>query len=267
MVASTNVYGSIATAIGGDHVKVTSIITSPDRDPHEYEADVQNQLALSQADVVIENGAGYDDFVDTMLTASPRDGRVVVDVADVSGYDQEPATGGFNEHVWYDFPTVLKLVDQLSADFAAADPAHAADYTANATSYRQSLQKLIATEAMIKKTHPGAGVAITEPVPLYLLQASGLVNRTPPEFSEAIEEETDVPPAVLAQTIALFTDHKVDLLAYNEQTVGPETEKVLAAAKAADVAVVPVTETLPEGQDYLSWMTANLAAVQQALDA
>jgi zinc/manganese transport system substrate-binding protein len=108
-------------------------------------------------------------------------------------------------------------------------------------------------------------VAITEPVPLYLLEAAGLVNKTPETFSAAIEEDTDVPPAVLKETEDLFDTKQVKLLAYNQQTTGPQTEAVLAAAKRNNIRVVPVTETLPTDQSYLSWMQANLRAVSSAL--
>lgn len=265
VVASTNVYGDIVKSIGGDRVSVTSIVTSPDRDPHEYEADAQNQLALSKASLVVENGGGYDDFVDTMLDASPAEDRSVVNVSDVSGYDQEPATGEFNEHMWYDFPTMLKLSDTLVEKLSGADPEHADTFASNGDAFKQKLQALITREAEIKKHHDGAGVAITEPVPLYLLDAAGLKNKTPDKFSEAIEEDTDVPPATLSETLDLFKNQQVDLLAYNEQTTGPETEKVLTAAKDNGVSVVPVTETLPSGTDYIGWMTDNVEAVDQAL--
>lgn len=264
VVASTNVYGSIAEAIGGDAVQVTSIIDNPDKDPHEYEADVQNQLALSKASVVIENGGGYDDFVDTMLKASSSK-ATVINVANLSGYDQNPKQGAFNEHVWYDFPTVAKVVDTLTIDLGQTSPADAATFTANAQTFKTKLDALEAKEADIKKVHTGDGVAITEPVPLYLLDASGLVNKTPAEFSEAIEEDTDVSPSVLSETLKLFNDKQVKLLAYNEQTTGPQTEAVLKAAKQNDIAVVPVTETLPAGKDYLTWMGDNLQAVSDAL--
>ncbi|HEY0238272.1 MAG TPA: zinc ABC transporter substrate-binding protein, partial [Friedmanniella sp.] len=108
VVASTNVYGDIARSIGGDAVTVTAIIDRPDQDPHEYTADARTQLNLSKARLVIENGAGYDDFVNTMLAATTAQPRVIT-VADVSGYDQHPADGEFNEHLWYDFPTMIKL--------------------------------------------------------------------------------------------------------------------------------------------------------------
>ena len=264
VVASTNVYGDIVQAVGGDAVTVTSIISSPDRDPHEYEADAQTQLALSKAQLVVENGGGYDDFVDTMLSSAPSQ-PVTINVTDLSGYDQEPADGEFNEHLWYDLPTVAKLATRLSTDLAAAAPAQAATFAANAKTFTAQLQKLQEQEAALKAEHGGEGVAITEPVPGYLLAAAGLTNKTPAEFSEAIEEDSDVAPAVLQETLALFEDKQVKLLAYNEQTTGPQTESVLKAAQQNDVAVVPVTETLPDGETYLTWMQKNLDAVAAGL--
>jgi zinc/manganese transport system substrate-binding protein len=245
-------------------VEVTTIIDSPDKDPHEYTADARTQLAVSKAQLVVENGGGYDDFVTTMLSAATST-PTVVDVADVSGYDQQPAQGEFNEHLWYDFPTMVKLVDRLAQDLSTLAPDRAATFRDNAAAFTTKLQGLEKTEAGLKAAHAGTGVAITEPVPLYLLDASGLVDRTPEAFSEAIEEGSDVAPAVLQETVALITGHQVGLLVYNEQTAGPQTEVVLTTAKDSGVPVVGVTETLPAGQDYLGWMQANLDAVSSAL--
>ena len=264
VVASTDVYGNIAETIGGNQIAVTSIIDDPDKDPHTYEADASTQLALSKAQIVIENGGGYDDFVDTMLKASGKQ-PTVINVSNLSGHDQHPANGEFNEHVWYDFPTVDKLADSLATELGAADPAHQQEFAANADTFKKNVQQLIDDEATIKSKHAGEAVAITEPVPLYLLTAAGLKNATPDKFSEAIEEDTDVPPTVLKDTLALFSNKQVKALVYNEQTSGPQTEAVLAAAKKNNIPVVPVTETLPSGQDYLSWMTANVKAVSAAL--
>ena len=264
VVASTNVYGDIVKAIGGPAASVTAIIDRPDKDPHEYEADARTQLALSKAQLVIENGGGYDDFVDTMLK-SARTRPAVINVADVSGLDQHPSDGEFNEHLWYDFPTVEKVVAQLVTDLSAAAPGQAATFRSNAKAFTAQLDQLQRDEVAIKAKHAGEAVAITEPVPLYLLEAAGLVNKTPERFSEAIEEDTDVSPAVLEETENLFDTKQVKLLAYNQQTTGPQTEAVLAAAKRNNIPVVPVTETLPPGQTYLSWMRANLRAVSSAL--
>ncbi|MEU4466990.1 zinc ABC transporter substrate-binding protein [Streptomyces sp. NPDC024017] len=264
VVASTNVYGDIARRIGGDRVDVTSVISDPDQDPHSYEADTQNQLALSKAKVVVENGGGYDDFVDRMLKSGHNDSAEVINAVKVSG-KAAPKGGELNEHVWYDFPTVAKVADRISAALAKTDPDDAAAFEKNAAAFKAKLAPLEAGEARIEKAHGGEGVAITEPVPLYLIEASGLVNRTPPQFSEAIEEGDDVSPRVLRESLALFSGKKVKALVYNEQTSGPQTEKAEAAARAAGIPVVPVTETLPKGKDYLDWMTANLDALASAL--
>nr|WP_238361946.1 zinc ABC transporter substrate-binding protein [Actinopolymorpha pittospori] len=264
VVASTNVYGDIVKQIAGDKVHITSIIASPDADPHSYEANTQNQLELSKADIVIENGGGYDDFIDTMLKAANNPSAKVLNVVDISG-KTAPAGGELNEHVWYDFPTVAKLTDQVVSALSEGDSADASTFKANAATFKQKLQGFESTEASIKQAHSGDGVAITEPVPLYVLEACGLDNKTPEEFSEAIEQGTDLSPTVLKDTLDLFNNKQVKLLAYNEQTSGPETEKVLAAAKSNHIAVVPITETLPAGKDYPTWMSGNLSAIQSAL--
>ncbi|MGX1563873.1 metal ABC transporter solute-binding protein, Zn/Mn family [Streptomyces sp. NPDC055506] len=264
VVASTDVYGDIVRRVGGDRVDVTSIISDPDQDPHSYEADPQNQLALSKAEVVVENGGGYDDFVGRMLKGGHNDSAQVIDAVKVSG-KTAPKGGELNEHVWYDFPTVARVADRVATALATADPSDAAAFKKNATAFKAGLAPLEAKEARIKKEHGGEGVAITEPVPLYMTEASGLVNRTPAEFSEAIEEGDDVSPRILRENLALFSGRKVEALVYNEQTTGPQTEKTEAAAKAAGIPVVPVTETLPKGTDYLGWMTANVDALAGAL--
>ena len=146
-----------------------------------------------------------------------------------------------------------------------ADPGDASTYQQNAAALKQKLAGLEQREAELKQKYNGQPVAITEPVPVYLLDAIGLQNKTPDEFSEAIEEDSDVPAKVLNETLQLYSKHQVKLLAYNEQTTGPETEKVLAAAKQNGIPVVPVTETLPSGKDYVGWMSANLDALGTAL--
>jgi zinc/manganese transport system substrate-binding protein len=265
VVASTNVYGDIARTVGGASVTVTSIIDNPDKDPHEYQADAQTQLALSKAQLVVENGGGYDDFVDVMLESASSK-PMVINVVDLSGGNRQSGGAEFNEHVWYDVRTVGKLTTQLATDLSAAVPEQAATINANADAFASRLTKLQQQEAAIKAEHAGDPVAITEPVPVYLLQAAGLVNKTPDEFSEAIEEDTDAPPAILKQTEDLFDKGQVKLLAYNEQTTGPQTDAVLAAAKGNNIPVVPVTETLPAGQTYFSWMQTNLDAVSAVLN-
>lgn len=264
VVASTNVWGNLAATIGGDKVAVTSIIDDPSKDPHEYEASAQNQLALSKAQVVIENGGGYDDFVDTMLASANNSSATVLNAVTISG-KTAPSGGELNEHVWYDFPTVEKVIDQIQTAYTSIDSTDADTFATNAKNLKGSIDALVSKESDLKAKYAGQPVSITEPVPLYLLDAIGLVNKTPEKFSEAIEEGSDVAPAVQQATLKLYSSHAVKLLAYNEQTTGPETEAVLKAAKANGIPVVPVTETLPDGKDYVSWMTDNLDAISAAL--
>jgi zinc/manganese transport system substrate-binding protein len=220
---------------------------------------------LSKAQLVVENGGGYDDFVDTMLKSDPTK-PTLINVSEVSGRDHDPAHGEFNEHVWYDLPTVEKLAARLVTDLSAAAPDQAPTFRSNAETFSAQLGQLQQYEAEIKAKHAGVGVAITEPVPLYLLEAAGLVNKTPEEFSEAIEQDTDVPPSVLKETENLFDTKQVKLLAYNAQTTSPQTEAIQGAAERNKIPVVSMTETLPPGQTYLSWMQANLQAVSTALN-
>lgn len=263
VVASTNVYGDLAATIGGSDVEVTSVIESPEQDPHEFEANARVQLALSEADIVIQNGGGYDDFMDTMLDAAGNDAATVLDAVELSGKDAE--ADGFNEHVWYDYPTMLVAVEAIAAALADADPDNAATFTANADALSAQIEGLIEQESTLAVAAAGSGVVITEPVPLYVLDALGLDNLTPAEFSEAIEEDTDVPPALLQQTLAPLEDGAAALVVYNVQTGGPQTDAILAAASDSGIPTVPVTETLPDGDTYVSWQQGVLDDLGRAL--
>ena len=264
VVASTDVYGAVAQAVGGDAVTVRSIIDSPDADPHEYETRPTDAVAVNEAKVVIYNGAGYDDFATKLLGASSAK-PATIDVSALSGL--ETAGTPFNEHVWYSLPTVTKLADKLAADLTAADPARASTFSANAAAFTQKVGALTAKLDAIKTKYAGRKVAITEPVPLYLVQAAGLVDATPSEFSEAVEEGTDPPAAVLAATLATFQGaDKVKVLLPNAQTETPLTRQVEQAATAGGVPIVPVTETLPAGvTDYVAWMTQQIDGLGTAL--
>jgi len=260
VVTSTNVWGDVVAQVGGDLVDVTSIVSDPSADPHSYEGSARVQLALSKADLVVVNGGGYDDYATTMLDGLSSAPPVVEAVA-VSGRTDDD----LNEHVWYDLPTVAAVANEVGAQLADVDPGNATTYTANAAAFTAKVDALVARTVEMAETVGGQAVAATEPVPGYLLDALGLVDKTPPKFAKAIEDETDVPPTVMRDTLALFTDHQVVALVYNSQTTGPQTEQVRAKAQAAGVPVVAVTETLPAGHDYISWMTANVDALVKAL--
>jgi zinc/manganese transport system substrate-binding protein len=258
VVVSTDVYGSLVELVGGDAASVTSLISGA-RDPHSFEASARDQLAISRADLVIANGGGYDPFVQQLLDGAHTDAPLIV-ATDVPGID-----AGSNEHLWYDLAAMELVAAAIADALGDLDPTNAELFAANYASLAASLMGLEAEADALRGTLDGRGVVVTEPVPLYLLERIGLRNRTPDAFTEAIEEGADVPPAALAETLALLSSDAVVMLAYNDQTSSPETERVRNAAEAAGIPVVSFTETLPAGKDYVTWMTANLAAIGRAL--
>ncbi|MEJ1193089.1 metal ABC transporter solute-binding protein, Zn/Mn family [Pseudarthrobacter sp. CCNWLW207] len=285
VVASTNVYGDIAKAIGGDKVNVTAIINKTSQDPHSYEATAQDRLVVSKADLVIENGGGYDGFIHTLADDSNIPHDSIVSAVEVSGLApeeeaSEPAAaeatepaddhvhdhGEFNEHVWYSLSAMGKLADVLAAKFGEAEPGSAAAFKANAATFKSGLEGLTGKLAALSAADAGAPVAVTEPVPLYLLEAAGLENKTPEDYTAAIEEGTDVPPAVLKAATDLAGSKDLSFLAYNLQTEGPQTEALKKAAETAGVPVVDFSETLPEGKTYLQWMTDNVDNISKVLE-
>jgi len=263
VVATTNVYGDIAATIGGDAVAVTSIISDQSQDPHSYEADAKTQLTLRDADLVIENGGGYDDFADTMLDAAGGD-AVVLNVVDLSGLD---SGGDFNEHVWYSLPTVTALIDRLVEELSSLDRGAASTFEANGDQLKEKIRGLEDRADAIAAASGGAHVLVTEPVPLYLLEACGLTNVTPEAFTEAIEEETDVSPRDLQAMLSIIADGDARILAYNEQTASPQTEQVVKAARDAGISTIPVRETLPDDEGYVAWMSGYLEQIKDALSA
>lgn len=265
IVASTSVYGDIAARIGGGHVSVTSIIDDPSRDPHEYQADGQNELSVAKAAIVIENGGGYDDFMDALLAAAKNDDVVVLNAARIAGHASSALSGDVNEHLWYDLATVRRVADRLVSALALAQPGSAPAFESNGAAFDADIARLQHREASLKKTYAGTPVGITEPVPLYVLDAIGLRNRTPKQFSTAVEEGRDVPPTVLRATLELYRRQKVALLAYNPQTSGPQAAAVLRAARAAGIPAVPFAEVLPQGAHYVPWLAATLDRVEKAL--
>ncbi|TDK27571.1 ABC transporter substrate-binding protein [Arthrobacter crusticola] len=279
VVTGTNVYGSIVEAIGGDRVEVTAIVDSLSQDPHSYEATVQDKLAVSKADLLVENGGGYDAFLHRLADETGLDHDRVVTAVSVSGLEGAPAEdehtgeahaedgghghGSFNEHVWYSPAAMKSLAGALGDTLGTLDEANAADYEERAERFQDSLS---AIEESLAAGGEGA-FAATEPVPVYLLEAAGLTDATVPEYTEAVEEGNDVPVGVLNEMRELLASGSVEFLAYNEQTEGPQTQSVRSAAEQAGVPVVDFTETLPEGQDYLAWMEANAESVLEALNA
>lgn len=263
VVASTSAWGSIAAAVGGREVVVNSVISDPGQDPHSFEASARTLLEIKDADLLIENGGGYDDFMTAMISAA-HTSAPVLDAVEISGH-RGSASAPLNEHVWYDVAAAEKMTLAIADVLSRVRPAHAAEFTANATRLTRSLARLARAERGVAALYGKTGVAVTEPVPLFMLEAMRLRDLTPPEFSAAVEEGSDVSTRTLEQTLQLFDSHEVGLLVYNEQTSGPVTEHVISAAQTAGIPVVAVTETLPLGMTYVQWMRHNIDAIRSAL--
>ncbi|MFT4219199.1 MAG: zinc ABC transporter substrate-binding protein [Microbacterium sp.] len=284
VVASTSVYGQIAEEIGGDAVQVVSIVSSTSQDPHEFEPSAQDQLTVADADLIIENGGGYDAFVDALIESTGSSAHVLT-AAEFSdawpgedGEEHEHADEdadedhaghdhieGFNEHVWYDPDTIEHVAEGIAEELGELVPADAATFTANAEAFVAQIETLETALGAIEADHKGAKVFVTEPVPVYLIEAAGLENVTPAEFSEAVEEGQDVPPATLLEATELIKSGGVDVVIQNTQTGGAETTQVVDEAEGLGIPVIAFSETLPEGQTYISWMQDNIDALAEAL--
>jgi zinc/manganese transport system substrate-binding protein len=260
VVAAENFYGDIVGQIGGDHVAVTNIISDPNVDPHEYETNARDAAAVANASLVIQNGLGYDAFMDKLLAASPNPSRKVILVSELTGHKK-----GDNVHIWYDPPTLPKLAQTVLEALVKIDPASATSYRNWYRAFQASLPPLTQAIAAMKGQYAGTPVAATEPVFGYMAQAVGLNVITPIEFQKAIEEGEDPPAAAIAQMEDHLKKHQVRLLIYNVQTVSPITTRVRQVAKQAGVPVVPVSETLPAGKSFQQWMLSELEQIRQAL--
>ena len=295
VVASTNVYGDIAAAIGGDRVDVTSIISSTAQDPHSYEASAKDQLTISRAGLIIENGGGYDSFMDSLIDATGTEAPVITavefshdypgaeahgdddhdhgdetdaatpDAADDHDHEGHDHIEGFNEHVWYDPHTIAHVAEDIAHELGELDAANAATYQANYETFAAGIDGIETSLDELKTRVGGQKVFVTEPVPLYLTAAAGLENATPAAFSEAVEEGQDVPPATLLEAVRILTSGEVRVLIVNAQTGGAETDEVVARAKGAGIPVLEFTELVPDGDTYLTWMQANVAALADTL--
>lgn len=284
VVASTNVWGSVVSAVGGDQVSVKSIIDDPAGDPHSYQASAEDAADVQDAQLVLYNGGGYDDFF-TGLAEQADDARKLV-AFDISGkaadeghaeegHAEEPhaeegheghAHGEVNEHVWYDLETVGKVAGQLATQLGELRPEAAQTFTDNAAAFQSELDELGGRVEKIGAEKGGAHVLATEPVAHYLIEAAKLDNVTPAEFSRAIEEETDVPVAAQNQVNELLAGNEVQLVLNNVQTVTPVTEQVTKKAGEAGIPIVSLTETLPEGETgYIAWMSKQLDELAGAL--
>lgn len=259
VVAAENFYGDIAQQIGGPTVKVTSILSNPDTDPHLFEASPSVARSLSDAQIVIYNGIDYDPWMADLLDASKAPDRKSIVVADLIG-----KKSGDNPHVWYDPATMVALARAMKDALVAADPANQAEYEKRLTAFEDSLKPVQDRIGELKRRSVGVPVTATEPVFGYMFDALGMVVRNEP-FQLAVMNDTEPSPSQIAAFEDDLKAGKVKLLVYNSQASDPLAERMLKLARAAKIPVVGATETEPPGSTYQAWMTKELVAVDKAL--
>jgi zinc/manganese transport system substrate-binding protein len=259
VVAAENFYGDIAQQIGGPDAAVSSILSSPDQDPHLFEASAATARALAAARIVVFNGAGYDSWITKMLRATPAANRVVVEAAVLTG--RKP---GDNPHIWYDPATMREVARALAEALAAADPAHRDAFAQRLAAFDASLTPLDGRIAELRQRVAGQTVTATEPVFGYMATALGLVMRNE-RLQLAVMNDTEPRASDVAAFEADLKNRRVRVLLFNSQAAGPAAQRLLQLAQRQHVPTVAVTETEPAGTTYQAWMTSQLDALGQAL--
>jgi zinc/manganese transport system substrate-binding protein len=261
-IGAENEYANVLSQIGGRYVHVSSILNNPNTDPHTFEASPSVAAAVSGAQLIVQNGVGYDTWISKMESQSPNSKRKVIIVQNLLGLpDSTP-----NPHLWYDPKTMPTVAQAMTSALSALQPADAAYFHANLEAFDRSLTPWLNAIAQFKATYPGTLAATTEPVADYLLTAMGITNLTPFVFQADIMNGVDPSPQDITLENGFFTQHKVQVFAYNQQVVSTLTTSIRETALKAGVPVVGVYETMPTpGYDYQSWMFAEVEALKKAV--
>ncbi len=261
VLGTENFYADLLSQIGGSRVKATSILNDPNADPHAFESNPQDAVLTADAQLVIVNGIGYDDFMLKLLGAANEPNRIVINVQRLLGL-----ADGVNAHIWYDPATMPKVAAAATTALAKLDPANAPYFEAREQTYLASFAPLSAAIAKLKSSYSGTPVAFTEPVAGYLAKAIGLQVLTPEGFQKSIEDGTDPAPGDVAAEEDLLTGKKVKVLLYNSQVTSPITATIHDLAVANGIPVVGVAETIPSTYPtFQAWQLAQLEALDQAL--
>jgi zinc/manganese transport system substrate-binding protein len=261
-VGAENEYANVIGQVGGKYVQVSAIMSNPNTDPHTFEASASVARTVSEAQLVVQNGVGYDTWANTIENAAPNPARKVIVVQNLLGLP----TSTPNPHLWYQPGTMPAVANAIAADLAAIQPAHASYFKANAAAFTASLSAWDNAIAAFKASHPNTPVATTEPVADYMLEAAGADNLTPFAFQADIMNGTD--PSAQDVTIerSLFSQHKVKVFLYNQQVTSSLTQSFITLAQQNNIPVVGVYETMPvPGFDCQSWMLAEVQALRNAV--
>jgi zinc/manganese transport system substrate-binding protein len=263
VVAAENFWGSLMAQLCGTHCNVTSIVTDPNADPHEYEASSVAAQKIANAKIVVVNGAGYDDWALKLISASNNPNRTILNVANFLG-----VANGSNPHLWYNPTYVNATVKQMYLDLVKADPSNASYYAQQYSTLNSSLKQTYSRISKIKSQFAGTKVAATEDIFVYLANATSLDLISPPAFMQAIAEGNDPPVQSVSEFQNQLQNKNVSVLVYNEQTATPLTQQMKQIAAENNITIVGVTETIqPPDASYQEWMTSELIDLQNALNS
>lgn len=259
IVAAENFYGGVAALIAGGNADVTSILSNPNQDPHEFTTNASTAKALADADVVIYNGIDYDPWMEKLLASGGKPDRTVICVAHLIG-----AKAGDNPHIWYDPKTMPALADKLEAILRNRISMKRDLIQINADNFRKSMKPLLENIASLRATYSGFQVTATEPVFGYMSDALGL-KMTNEDFQVKVMNDTEPSADETAAFEKCLKAHTVKVLFYNSQVTDPTTDRMKEIATKSGVPIVGVTETQPAGKSYVEWMLDQLDAVAKAL--
>ena len=262
VVAAESFWGSLASQLGGDRVRVTSIVSNPATDPHDYEPTPADGRALAGAGMVIVNGAGYDGWASKLLAASPSSGRVVLSIGDLVGVRR-----GGNPHRWYSPPDVERAIGAVTAGYSRLDPKHAPYFAARERSFETAgLRAYHGLIVQIRQRYAGTAVGASESIFAPMAQALGLRLITPSGFLAAISDGTDPTAADKATTDRQISTRAIRVWVYNRQNTTPDVQRLNAAARRAGVPVTTITETpVPASATFQAWQAAQLESLRRAL--
>ncbi len=262
-IGAENEYANVLSQIGGRYVHVASILNNPNTDPHTFESSSSVAAEVSAAQLIIQNGVGYDSFMNKIESASPNSARKVITVQNLLGLPNSTP----NPHLWYSPKTMPAAAKAMADDLSDLRPAHAAYFQANLKRFDASLTPWLNAIAAFKVQHKGVTAATTEPVADYLLTAMDIDNLTPFQFQADIMNGVDPAPQDVTLENSFFTNHTVKVFCYNQQVVDSLTTSIRLDALKAGVPVVGVYETMPTpGYDYQSWMLAEVHAIEKAVE-
>ena len=260
-VGAESEYANVLSQLGGKYVSVSSILNNPNTDPHTYEASPRVAQAVGQAQLIVQNGVGYDSFMNNIEAASPNSKRKVIIVQKVLGLkDNTP-----NPHLWYNPTTMPAVAKVMVRDLTALQPSHDAYFQQRLAAFTSSMQPWLKAIAAFKSNYAGTRVAVTEPVADYLLTAMGAKIITPFVFQADIMNGVDPSPEDITLEKSFLTKHEAKVFCYNQQVVSALTVSVRQTAESNHVPVVGVYETMPTGYDFQTWMLAEVTAIEKAV--